>query len=53
MSFISESLKVFFEYANDERVPKNLKMRVKKLKEMLQKEYGFNTDVSLEERLLK
>ena len=51
VSFVRDALEAFFEYVGDERVSKALKARVAKLKRMLEEEYGFRGDATLEERL--
>jgi len=53
VSFLKDSLNVFFEYTADPRVSRGIQRRVEKLKEMLDREYDFKPKLSIEERLMK
>ena len=53
VSFLNDSLQSFFELTDEPTIPKKLKLRVTKLKEMLLKEYDFKPRMTLEERLMQ
>lgn len=52
VSFIADSLHQLFSLCDDERVPRSIKARVKKLQEMLLEEYDFKPKVTLDQKLV-
>ncbi len=51
VNFLNDSLKNFIEISSDAKVAKKIRMRIVKLRKMLEEEYGFFPSLTLEQRL--